>query len=111
MLGIPLRRQISTLDRAARRAEARAHFGLPLDGPVLLVFGGSQGARTLNTAMAGAAAGLLGAGIAVLHAQGAGHQVSVPPGGPGSERYVGVPYLERMDLAPPPTPGSAGAGR
>jgi UDP-N-acetylglucosamine--N-acetylmuramyl-(pentapeptide) pyrophosphoryl-undecaprenol N-acetylglucosamine transferase len=29
------------MDKAALRAEARAHFGLPADGPVLLVFGGS----------------------------------------------------------------------
>ncbi len=99
VLGIPLRRQISTLDRAARRAEARAHFGLPADGPVLLVFGGSQGARSLNAAAAGAAEGLLGAGVAVLHAQGAGHQVPVPAGVPGADRYVALPYLERMDLA------------
>jgi UDP-N-acetylglucosamine--N-acetylmuramyl-(pentapeptide) pyrophosphoryl-undecaprenol N-acetylglucosamine transferase len=32
------------------QAEARAHFGLPTDGPVVLVFGGSQGARRLNEA-------------------------------------------------------------
>jgi len=30
------------------RVEARASFGLPADGPVLLVAGGSQGARMLN---------------------------------------------------------------
>src|SRR4029077_14895025 len=29
-------------------AEARARFGLPADGSVLLVFGGSQGAAALN---------------------------------------------------------------
>jgi len=52
VIGIPLRRQISTLDRPAERAAAREHYGLPADGPVLLVFGGSQGARSLNTAVA-----------------------------------------------------------
>lgn len=40
------------LNAAARstltRAEARARFGLPEDGPALLVMGGSQGARALN---------------------------------------------------------------
>src|SRR5438067_378209 len=61
LVGIPLRRQISTLDRGAHRAEARGFFGLPADGPVLLVFGGSQGARSLNTAVAGAIAELTGA--------------------------------------------------
>ncbi|MDQ2709837.1 MAG: undecaprenyldiphospho-muramoylpentapeptide beta-N-acetylglucosaminyltransferase [Actinomycetota bacterium] len=99
LIGIPLRRQISTLDRAARRAEAREHFGLPADGPVLLVFGGSQGARSLNTAVVGAAADLARAGVAVLHALGAGHQVPVASGAASPSCYVGVPYLQRMDLA------------
>jgi UDP-N-acetylglucosamine--N-acetylmuramyl-(pentapeptide) pyrophosphoryl-undecaprenol N-acetylglucosamine transferase len=100
-IGIPLRRAITGLDRAGLRADARAHFGLPADGPVLLVFGGSQGARTLNTAIGDALGGLSGAGIAVLHAHGP-NLVPVPvgSGGPaGSGGYVGVPYLERMDLA------------
>jgi UDP-N-acetylglucosamine--N-acetylmuramyl-(pentapeptide) pyrophosphoryl-undecaprenol N-acetylglucosamine transferase len=99
LLGIPLRRQISTLDRAALRAEAREFFGLPDDGPMLLVFGGSQGARSLNTAVAGAVAELTAAGIAVLHARGAGQEVAVPAGIGEAGRYVGLPYVERMDLA------------
>jgi UDP-N-acetylglucosamine--N-acetylmuramyl-(pentapeptide) pyrophosphoryl-undecaprenol N-acetylglucosamine transferase len=98
-IGIPLRREITGLDRAALRATAREHYGLPADGPVLLVFGGSQGARSLNTALAEALDELTGAGIAVLHGQGAGNQVPVPAGATGSGRYVGLPYLERMDLA------------
>jgi UDP-N-acetylglucosamine--N-acetylmuramyl-(pentapeptide) pyrophosphoryl-undecaprenol N-acetylglucosamine transferase len=100
VLGIPLRRQITGLDRAAERAAARDHFGLPAEGPVLLVFGGSQGARSLNRAVADSFAGLSGAGISVLHGHGAGNQIPLPvntPAGPG--RYVGLPYLERMDLA------------
>ncbi len=32
----------------SRASEARRELGLPQDGPVVLVFGGSQGARTLN---------------------------------------------------------------
>jgi UDP-N-acetylglucosamine--N-acetylmuramyl-(pentapeptide) pyrophosphoryl-undecaprenol N-acetylglucosamine transferase len=100
VIGIPLRRQISTLDRQAGRAAAREHYGLPADGPVLLVFGGSQGARSLNTAVAEAFGELAEAGIAVLHGHGAGNQVPVPVGTQASGgRYVGLPYLERMDLA------------
>jgi UDP-N-acetylglucosamine--N-acetylmuramyl-(pentapeptide) pyrophosphoryl-undecaprenol N-acetylglucosamine transferase len=37
---------------AVARDEARARFGLPVDEPVVLVFGGSQGARALNEAIA-----------------------------------------------------------
>ncbi|MDF3306123.1 undecaprenyldiphospho-muramoylpentapeptide beta-N-acetylglucosaminyltransferase [Rhodococcus sp. T2V] len=98
ILGIPVRASITGLDRTALRAEARAHFGLPADGPVLLVFGGSQGARSLNEAVSGAAESLAAAGVAVLHAHGPKNTLDVPatPGGPP---YVAVPYLSRMDLA------------
>ena len=44
-VGLPVRRMISTLDRAASRAEARDFFGLDPDRPTLLVTGGSQGAQ------------------------------------------------------------------
>lgn len=69
-LGLPVRAGIATLDRAARRPAARAAFGLPPDGRVLLVSGGSQGARSLNQATLGAADRLLAAGISVLHVLG-----------------------------------------
>jgi UDP-N-acetylglucosamine--N-acetylmuramyl-(pentapeptide) pyrophosphoryl-undecaprenol N-acetylglucosamine transferase len=94
LLGIPLRRSVTELDRPRLRAEARARFGLPAQGPVLLVFGGSQGARTLNAAIAAALPGLLHAGISVLHAYGkAGTPAAPAPG------YVAVPYIDTMDLA------------
>jgi UDP-N-acetylglucosamine--N-acetylmuramyl-(pentapeptide) pyrophosphoryl-undecaprenol N-acetylglucosamine transferase len=96
LLGLPIRRSIATLDRAAVRAEARQTFGLDLDRPTLLVTGGSQGAKRLNDAASGAAAGLRAAGVQVLHASGTAHTVDVPPGDPA---YVVVPYLDRMDLA------------
>lgn len=46
------------------RAEARRRFELPPDGPVLLVFGGSQGARVLNEF---AVAAFGAEGPAILH--------------------------------------------
>ena len=57
---IPARSRAEATDRAA----ARALFGLPAEGPVLLVFGGSQGARALNELVV-AAFGV--DGPAVLH--------------------------------------------
>lgn len=98
VIGIPLRRSITTLDRAALRPAARAHFGLHPDAPTLLVTGGSQGARRLNDAVSGAAAELAAAGIGVLHAHGPRNSLEVAPVA-GAPRYVAVPYLERMDLA------------
>jgi UDP-N-acetylglucosamine--N-acetylmuramyl-(pentapeptide) pyrophosphoryl-undecaprenol N-acetylglucosamine transferase len=41
-------RPIPMRSRPVDRTEARRRFDLPPDGPVLLVFGGSQGARRLN---------------------------------------------------------------
>ncbi|WP_024803768.1 undecaprenyldiphospho-muramoylpentapeptide beta-N-acetylglucosaminyltransferase [Nocardia sp. BMG51109] len=99
IVGIPVREQIATLDRAALRAEARAHFGLPAEGPVLLVFGGSQGARRLNEAVPAAAPQLTAAGISVLHAHGPKNTVQVRADPDGAAKYVALPYVSRMDLA------------
>jgi UDP-N-acetylglucosamine--N-acetylmuramyl-(pentapeptide) pyrophosphoryl-undecaprenol N-acetylglucosamine transferase len=95
-VGIPIRQEISGLDRLALADKARAHFGLRPDLPVLLVTGGSQGAASLNRAALGAAAELRAAGIQVLHVIGpkAG-EVEVPP---GQVPYVVVSYLDQMDL-------------
>jgi UDP-N-acetylglucosamine--N-acetylmuramyl-(pentapeptide) pyrophosphoryl-undecaprenol N-acetylglucosamine transferase len=41
-------RPVPVSSRAIPRDEARRRFELPLEGPLLLVYGGSQGARTLN---------------------------------------------------------------
>src|SRR5690606_5896648 len=51
VVGVPVRETITSLDRAALRAEARSHFGFADDARVLLVFGGSQGAQSLNRAV------------------------------------------------------------
>ena len=97
-VGIPLRRAIATLDRAALRAEARLAFGLAPDRPTLLVFGGSQGARRLNEVVGAAGPDLLRAGVQVLHASGANNELAVQAE-PGLPSYRVVPYLDRMDLA------------
>ncbi|HEY5989955.1 MAG TPA: UDP-N-acetylglucosamine--N-acetylmuramyl-(pentapeptide) pyrophosphoryl-undecaprenol N-acetylglucosamine transferase, partial [Streptosporangiaceae bacterium] len=97
-IGIPLRREIAGLDRLAAADKARAHFGLRPDLPVLLVTGGSQGARSLNIAVLDAAAHIRAAGIQVLHILGprSGLNVRMPPGGPP---YITLPYVDRMDAA------------
>ncbi|OAB86815.1 UDP-N-acetylglucosamine--N-acetylmuramyl-(pentapeptide) pyrophosphoryl-undecaprenol N-acetylglucosamine transferase [Janibacter melonis] len=96
--GMPLRREIADLDRAARRAEGRAHLGLHPDLPTVLVTGGSLGAKRLNDAFAASVGDLGAAGVQVLHVTGRDKDfepVGAVPGVP----YVVVPYLDRMDLA------------
>jgi UDP-N-acetylglucosamine--N-acetylmuramyl-(pentapeptide) pyrophosphoryl-undecaprenol N-acetylglucosamine transferase len=95
-VGLPIRTMISGLDRAALRDEAREFFGLDPDRPTLVVTGGSQGARTINTGMAGAARALGDAGVQVLHVVGPKNQVAVEPGG---APYVVASYVDRMDYA------------
>ena len=85
------------LDRAESRAGAREHFGLDPHRPTLFVFGGSQGARSINLAVAGAAKAITTAGIQVLHVIGARNEpVEIPPDLPAP--YVTVPYIADMEL-------------
>jgi UDP-N-acetylglucosamine--N-acetylmuramyl-(pentapeptide) pyrophosphoryl-undecaprenol N-acetylglucosamine transferase len=60
-------RPIPARSQPLSRGEGRERFGLPPQGPVLLVFGGSQGARSLNEL---AVESFGAAGPAVLHLSG-----------------------------------------
>ena len=95
VVGIPVRRSITEMQRSALRKEAREYFGLPAEGPVLLVSGGSQGAQSLNNAVLGAQDALADAGIAVLH--GYGKKNDAPE--TTHPDYMALPYIDRMDLA------------
>ena len=94
-VGLPIRRMISQLDRAERRAEARAFFGLDPDRPTLVVTGGSQGARRLNQSVSGAARALGDAGVQVLHVVGPKGEATPEPSG---VPYVVLDFVDRMDL-------------
>ncbi|MBX9470472.1 UDP-N-acetylglucosamine--N-acetylmuramyl-(pentapeptide) pyrophosphoryl-undecaprenol N-acetylglucosamine transferase [Microcella sp.] len=95
VVGMPLRREIVELNRVATRPEALQHFGLDPAHPVLLVTGGSTGARRLNETISDAAARILGAGWQVVHLTGTGRG-GTDPDLPG---FVSLPYCDRMDLA------------
>ncbi len=98
-IGMPLRQSVATLDRAARREEACSVFGLDPRRTTLLVFGGSQGARRLNSVLSVTVPDLLTAGIQVLHSVGPKNaDVAVDAFSDGG-RYIALPYIERMDLA------------
>jgi UDP-N-acetylglucosamine--N-acetylmuramyl-(pentapeptide) pyrophosphoryl-undecaprenol N-acetylglucosamine transferase len=96
--GLPLRREITTLDRSAKRSEARAYFGLDDDRVTLLVFGGSLGAQHLNEVVPAASGDLAARGVQVLHVCGTGKSVELPQQADGPP-YVVVEYVDRMDLA------------
>ncbi|MFD5225837.1 glycosyltransferase [Microbacterium sp. NPDC058342] len=94
-VGMPLRREVVELDRAARRTEAAEEFGLDAERPVLLVFGGSLGAQRLNDAFSGAWKDVLAAGWQLLHVT--GERSDLPD--PGEAGYAMRRYVDRMDLA------------
>ena len=88
-------RPVPARSRAVPRAEARERLGLPAEGPVVLVFGGSLGARLLNELALDAWAG---EGPAVVHLCGERdypelrERVSRPD-------YVLRPFLDEIGVA------------
>lgn len=70
--GNPVREDVLALalDREARQAAARERFGLAPDRPTLLVFGGSQGAQSINRAVVAAHPRWSSQDLQVLHAAG-----------------------------------------
>ena len=95
LVGMPLRPEIASLDRAAARPEALAFFELVPDRPTLLVTGGSLGARRLNATILDSASVLIEAGWQVLHIVGERAEVADPQ----LAHYRQVAYCDRMDLA------------
>jgi UDP-N-acetylglucosamine--N-acetylmuramyl-(pentapeptide) pyrophosphoryl-undecaprenol N-acetylglucosamine transferase len=96
--GLPLRREITSLDRAAMRAPARAGFGLEPELTTCLVFGGSLGAQRLNEVIPEVAGDLAAAQVQVLHVCGEGKTVEVPSAA-GAAPYVVREYVDDMQLA------------
>lgn len=95
VVGMPLRREIETLDRLASRAEALAYFDLADDRPVLLVTGGSLGARRLNSTLLASSEAIIAAGWSILHIVGGRAEVSDPD----VAHYRMLEYCDRMELA------------
>jgi UDP-N-acetylglucosamine--N-acetylmuramyl-(pentapeptide) pyrophosphoryl-undecaprenol N-acetylglucosamine transferase len=74
--------------RAADPAKGRAFLGLGKEERVLLVLGGSSGAKEIN-ALVRAALGDLCRHYTVVHQLGPGHEWDLPR----SERYIPIPYI------------------
>lgn len=69
-VGMPMRGEVASVDRNARRNDARKALGLDADLPTIIVTGGSLGALSMNTTVK-AIAGLLEEwGIQLLHITG-----------------------------------------
>ncbi len=92
MVGNPLRAEFGSFDREALRGPARRRYGLPPDGPVVGILGGSQGAMALNRV---AAALVSAIGCPVLHLTGPeAHGIESAPD--PSLPWVRLPYESSM---------------
>lgn len=104
-VGPPLSPRLLTPPTADEARAFRAAHGLPAEGPLLLVLGGSQGALGLNRFVAEHAGALLAGGLSVLHQVGPGRleeaaQVGAQLGtGPPGEVYRAVEYLDEVPTA------------
>lgn len=100
LTGNPVRSAVLDGDRAAGRVQ----FGVPVDARMLLVFGGSRGARHINSAVISAAPTLLGLpDLHVVHITGPSEYDSVVSSadaeGLDRERYHIRDYVESMGSA------------
>ena len=91
--GYPVRKEMTQW----RRESARTHFNLPAEAKVLLVFGGSKGARSINNALAACLPDLL-QNMHVIHVSGRDNwdeaqsaAADLPEG--LRERYHAFPFL------------------
>ncbi|WP_457966737.1 undecaprenyldiphospho-muramoylpentapeptide beta-N-acetylglucosaminyltransferase [Arthrobacter sp. D1-29] len=98
-VGMPMRVQISALDRAAARAAAREALGLDAAKPTLVVTGGSSGAQSINRTIAATVQDLASAGIQTLHITGRGKSVPGTDGEPlAAAGYRQLEYVDGMEL-------------
>lgn len=95
VVGIPVRPSLAAADAdeaAAVAAAAREKWELSADRPVILVTGGSQGAQSINAAVAGALDSLL-EDNQVLHAYGKKNE---RPADADRAGYTALPYIDDM---------------
>lgn len=95
--GNPIRQDLFALDM--KKKEAFTFFGLDASKPVLLVVGGSLGARTINRALFAGLEQLSAAGIQLIWQTG---KSFAPEAEAAVKNYLGMwtgAFIERMDLA------------
>jgi len=97
VVGNPLAAAFGDFDRDALRHEALLRYGLDPNRPVVGVFGGSQGARALNTA-ASALATAVDRAFSILHLTGPDHHASISQQAAGIPRWITAPFEQDMPM-------------
>ncbi|GAB3940594.1 undecaprenyldiphospho-muramoylpentapeptide beta-N-acetylglucosaminyltransferase [Corynebacterium tapiri] len=94
VVGIPVRPSLGADKDGTARQRALTQWGLDPQRPTILVTGGSQGAASINAAVAEAAQDLINDGWQILHAYG---RKNAEPS--ALEHYRAVPYIDDMEAA------------
>lgn len=100
LTGNPLRK--SAVDTAGKRAEAMKYFGLNPGGKVLLIVGGSQGARAINQGIAAMIESYRDSAIQLIWQTGEAYlaeALALIENAEAGERIKALAFIQRMDLA------------
>ncbi len=97
MTGNPIRANI--LNTSISQADAKRHLGFSPDRPLVLVVGGSLGARTINESMKTAIIPIVEAGASVLWQTGRLYAEECSAAASGIEHVKATPFVAEMDLA------------
>lgn len=97
LTGNPVRADI--LENEIDRADAKRELGFPADRPLILVVGGSLGARTVNESVAASLPSWTGAGASVMWQTGKFYADECAARAEGFANVKATPFISRMDLA------------
>ena len=98
VVGMPMRDEIATLDRATEKSRARVALGLQPDLPTVVVTGGSSGAQSMNRTVAAVAREVGEHGYQLLHVTGRTKEVRTPDGELLRARnYVQTEFVDGME--------------
>lgn len=98
VVGMPMREEIATLDRAAQKSRARVALGLQPDLPTVVVTGGSSGAQSMNRTVAAVAREVGEHGYQLLHVTGRTKELRTPDGELLRARnYVQTEFVDGME--------------
>lgn len=97
MTGNPVRSQL--LEITKTQAEAKQALGFDPSRPLVLVAGGSLGARTINRSIAPGLRELTEAGASVLWQTGKLYEDECLPLAHGIDHVKAMPFVDRMDMA------------
>lgn len=97
MTGNPIRANILNTDIS--REEAKRRLGFSPDRPLVIVIGGSLGARTINDSMKVALRPIVDAGASVLWQTGKLYAEECRSAAQGVENAIATPFVGEMDLA------------